>query len=169
MREGDVFPAYALRIAAPVPAFMMGERHLPGPLQKRGWRVLSQTGAAVRVSWPALPCCRSQRSLLLQHSIGAPARAHIVPPSFPKTAFPEAFPPWAPNGPTPSCAACPSCTALRRVRPPRAGRARAQPRGGVSAGGWRCGAPEGALLRCQAEMLKFSPPSRMPFEIPIRL
>ena len=59
--------------------------------------------------------------------------------------------------------------ALRRVWSPRAGCAHAQPRGGVSAGGWRCGALEGALLSCQAEMLKFSPPSRMPFKIPIRM
>jgi hypothetical protein len=63
----------------------------------------------------------------------------------------------------------PGSRALRRERLPRAWHARAQPRGGVSAGGWRCGALEGALLSCQAEMLKFSPPSRMPFKIPIRM
>ena len=74
-------------------------------------------------------------------------------PSFPKTAFPKAFPPWVPQRPSPI---------LRSLSTlPRAGRARAQLRGGVSAGGWRCDAPEGALLRCQAEMLKFYPPCDM--------
>src|SRR5262245_49276777 len=58
--------------------------------------------------------------------------------------------------------------ALRRVRPPRAGRAHAHPRGGVSEGGWRYGAPAGTLLRYQTEMLKFYPPSRRPFEIPTK-
>ncbi len=52
-------------------------------------------------------------------------------PSFPKTAFPEAFPPrGSPNGPTPSCAACPSCTA-RGARVHSPGEA----------------SPQGALLR----------------------
>ena len=40
--------------------------------------------------------------------------------------------------------------------PPRTGYVRAHPRGGRSAGGWRCGALEGALSRCWPKcLLKF--------------
>jgi hypothetical protein len=59
----------------------------------------------------------------------------IRPPSFPTTAFPEAFPRGPPHGPTPI---------LRSLS--KLPRTQTQPTGGVSAGGRRCGAPEGALL-----------------------
>ena len=50
----------------------------------------------------------------------------------------------------------PGSRVLRRVRPPRTGCVRAHPRGGRSAGGWRCGALEGALSRCWPKcLLKF--------------
>jgi hypothetical protein len=50
----------------------------------------------------------------------------------------------------------PGSGVLRRVRPPRTGCVRAHPRGGRPAGGWRCGALEGALSRCRTKcLLKF--------------
>src|SRR6266849_7642011 len=137
---------------------MMGERHLPGPLQKRGWRVLSQTGAAVRVSWHALPCCRSQRSLLLQHSIGAPARAHIVPPSLPSRPARGRRPrPPLRRYPPPSCGACPDQPEPRRAAPCATWR-RGAPAGrwarrSIRGAGWPAvralGAPAGAFPRTQ--------------------
>lgn len=54
-------------------------------------------------------------------------------------------------------------TDLRSVLPPRTGRTREQSRRGVSAGGWRWGALEGTLQRCQCRhAFCFSYPLALP-------